>query len=360
MRASRPIVGLLVCALLGRVAAAQATPPQALEHRTPEDVERANRAERHITLDVEVSDASGNPVGGLDAQDFSLLVNGRPQAISAVHRLKGTGTVPPAEVILLLDALNPTFQDVSIARQGIEKFLRREYGHLAQPVSLVFLADDGAKLEPASRDGNALAEDLAKLKSPIRTFDVAQGASGLLERAQRSVHALTQLATLEAARPGRKLLLWVGPGWPLLSGPSATLSAENKRRYFATIVDLNTALRRAQMTLYSIAPLNLAQGTGLRSFLYQDFLKGVESPAQADAPDLALQVLAYQSGGLVLNKSGDLAGQIARAAADANVYYELSFDSSAGVRADEYRRLEVRVDKPGIAARTATGYYAQP
>jgi hypothetical protein len=62
--------------------------------------------------------------------------------------------------------------------------------------------------------------------------------------------------------------------------------------------------------------------------LYETYLKGVENPTQADSPNLALQVLAIHSGGLVLGKSGDLAGQIALCMADGREYYEVSFDAA--------------------------------
>ena len=43
-----------------------------------------------------------------------------------------------------------------------------------------------------------------------------------------------------------------------------------------------------------------------------------------------LQVLAYQSGGRVLNSSNDVAGEIARCAVDAGTYYVLSIQPPPG------------------------------
>jgi VWFA-related protein len=166
------------------------------------------------------------------------------------------------------------------------------------------------------------------------------------------------LSTYEAARPGRKLLIWVGPGWPLLSRLTAELSAQDQRRYFDSIVDMTTALRRAHITLYSVAPLNLAQVSGQNPFLYKTYLKGVENPAQADSPNLALQVLALHSGGLVLDKSGDLAGQISLCIADAQSYYEISFDAGEAATSPQYRALQVKLDRTGAQARTNSAYYA--
>ena len=326
--------------------------------RTPESAEQARRLERRVTLDVQVTDVSGKAVGGLGQQDFTLFDNGHPQTVTSFREIGGSDVSAPSEAILLLDTMNASLEDVVIERQGIDKFLRQNGGHLALPVSIVFLADTGVKLNKASQDGNSLAEDLKKLQTPMRVLGSAQGAGGAQDRSQRSLRAMQLLSTYEAARPGRKLLIWVGPGWPLLSRLTAELSAQDQRRYFDSIVDMTTALRRAHITLYSVAPLNLAQVSGQNPFLYKTYLKGVENPAQADSPNLALQVLALHSGGLVLDKSGDLAGQISLCIADAQSYYEISFDAGEAATSPQYRALQVKLDRTGAQARTNSAYYA--
>ena len=311
-----------------------------------------------VTLDVQVTDASGKPVSGLGQQDLTLLDNGHPQMVTSFREIDGNAVPAPTEVILLLDTMNATPEDVVIERQGIDKFLRQNGGHLALPVSIVFLADTGVKLNKASQDGNSLAEDLKKLQTPMRVLSSAQGAEGAQDRSQRSLRAVQLLSTYEAPRPGRKLLIWVGPGWPLLSRSAAQLSTKDQRRYFDSIVDMTTALRRAHITLYSVAPLNLAQNSGQNPFLYETYLKGVETPAQADSTNLALQVLAVHSGGLVLGRSGDLAGQISLCVADAQRYYEISFDAAEADTSIQYRALQVKLDRTGAQARTNSAYYA--
>jgi VWFA-related protein len=325
--------------------------------RTPESVEQTRRSERRVTLDVQVTDASGKALSGLGQQDVTLLDNGQPRTVTSFREISGAGEPAPAEAILLLDTMNASFQDVVIERQGIEAFLRQNGGRLALPVSIVFLADTGVKLNKASQDGNSSADDLKKLPTPMRVLGSAQGAEGAQDRSQRSIRAVQLLSTYEATRPGRKLLIWIGPGWPLLSRSTAGLSAQSQRTYFNSIVDTTTALRSAHITLYSVPPLNLAQVDGQNPLMYETYLKGVENPAQADSTNLALQVLAVHSGGLVLSKSGDLAGQIARCIADGRDYYEIRFDA-----ADEedirYHALQVKLNRTGAAARTSTEYYA--
>jgi VWFA-related protein len=357
MSRARPLLFLYLFAFsfIGSVGA-QTT--GGLIRRTPEEVEQARRLERRVTLDVQVTDTSHKPVSGLQQQDLTLLDSGVPQALTSFREIDGSSGAAPAEVILLLDTTNASFQDVVIERQGIEAFLRQNGGHLVLPVSIVFLADTSVKLGKPSQDGNALAEDLKKLPTPMRVIGSAQGAEGAQDRAQRSIRALQSLSTYEATRPGRKLLIWVGPGWPLLSRTTTELSAQNRSRYFNSIVDVMTGLRRAHATLYSVAPLNLAQVSGQNPHLWETFLNGVENPTQADSQNLALQVLAVHSGGLVLGQSGDLAGQIARCMADGQDYYEISFDAAADDEAIRYHALQVKVSRAGTTVRTAAAYYA--
>jgi VWFA-related protein len=202
-----------------------------LVKRTPESTEQASRSQRRVTLDVQVTDASGKAVSGLGQQDLTLLDDGHPQTITSFREISGSGVPAPTEAILLLDTMNATPEDVVIERQGIDKFLRQNGGHLALLVSIVFLADTGVKLNKASQDGNSLAEDLKKLQTPMLLLGSAQGAEGAQDRPQRSLRAVQTLSSYEAPRPGRKLLIWVGPGWPLLSRSTAQVSAKDQRRY---------------------------------------------------------------------------------------------------------------------------------
>jgi hypothetical protein len=86
----------------------------------------------------------------------------------------------------------------------------------------------------------------------------------------------------------------------------------------------------------------------------------MKTAGQVQFGNLGLQVLAVQSGGRVLNSSNDVSSEIAACIADANAFYVLSFDSLPGDGPDEYHALEIKIDRPGVAARTRSGYYAQP
>jgi VWFA-related protein len=119
-------------------------------------------------------------------------------------------------------------------------------------------------------------------------------------------------------------------------------------------------MREARMALYSVALTDSSIGAGTHTTLYQDYLKGVASPLRADTGDLALKVLALQSGGRILGPDNDLAGQIGMCVAEANAFYTISFNPPGAEHANEYHDLKVQLSQPGLTARTNTGYYNQP
>jgi VWFA-related protein len=309
-----------------------------------------------------VSDAAGKPILGLGPQDFKILDDNQPRKILSFHSYDGVSVKPnpPVEVILLIDTVNLPFSQLSFIRQEIARFLRQNGGHLSQPVSIMVLSDAGLRIQPRpSVDGNALLTVLDQVKGAIHTINPATGAEGDLERLQLSLRQMTAIAENEALRPVRKLLIWVGPGWPILDSPNFSFSDKDQRRYFDAIVELSTRMREARMALYSVSPTNV-EGSGERRFLYQDFLKGVTSARKADTGDLSLKVLAMQSGGRILGPDNDIAGQLDSCIADANAFYSLSFNPPPADRADEYHDLKVTVSQPGLTARTNSGYYNQP
>jgi VWFA-related protein len=317
---------------------------------------------REITLDVVVTDKSGHPESGLEQSDFTLLDNKQPTKILSFAAVQGKGvSEPPVEVILLVDEVNINFTNVSFARAQIEKFLRSGGGELQHPTSLAVLTDMGITVGNAStKDGNTLAEALEQNKAGLRSITRSQGVYGAGDRFGLSLNALQQLAAYETPRPGRKFVIWMSPGWPLLTGPRIQLSDKDQKGLFGNIVSLSDNLRRAGITIYSIDPLGTADAASSRTYYYEEFVKGVKKPGQVQMANLALQVLATQTGGRVFNSNNDVAGEIASAIEDASAFYVLTFEGLVGDGPNEYHSLEIKLAKPGLTARTRTGYYAQP
>lgn len=318
--------------------------------------------DRRISLDIVVTDKSGKPVSGLHQPDFTVLDDKQPQTILSFHAADGAAKTPdpPMQAILLVDAVNASFQGVGYQRQQIQNFLQQDGGQLSMPTSVAVLTDKTAQIQPTpTRDGKVLVDFLNSNESGLRTIGRSQGFYGGVERIQISLRALEALASYEATQPGRKLLIWVSSGWPLLSGPNVQTSRKDQEMLFNTVVALSTHLREARVTLYSIDAQGVNDASGPQRYYYRNFLKGVGSPSKTQNGNLGLQVLAFQSGGLVLAASNDIAGSIASCVADATAFYTLSFDSAPADNPNEYHALQVKIGKPGLTARTRTGYYAQ-
>ena len=181
-----------------------------------------------IKLDVVVTDKLGKPISGIARKDFKLLDNGQPAKILTFHAYDGTSTGPdpPVKIILLVDTLNLPERMASYERREVKRFLQQNGGRLAQPVSLVELSNMGVlTVGQPSADGNALAAEFAHNKNLEWIRHVPGGMRGESLDSLFSEHpalsalkALGDIATTERQRPGRKLLIWVGPGWGVGSG----------------------------------------------------------------------------------------------------------------------------------------------
>ena len=310
-----------------------------------------------VKLDVVVTPKSGTPDAELRQQDFTILDNKGPQPILSFKALAGTQA--PAEAVLVVDALNISIQGVGRELGEIEKFLRANGGQLPVPVSLAAFSQSGFQpIGSTTQDGNALATALAAFDFTNRTIRRSQGFYGAVDRYQISLAGLQQLTAREAERPGRKLICWISPGWPILSGPGVELDSKQQLGLFRSVVDLSTSMRQAQITLYSLDSFGVDESVG-RTLYYEAFLKGISKPYQVAIGNLSLQVLAEQSGGLALSSTG-VADMLKRCMNDLAAYYEITFEAAHAETRDEYHHIEVKVPQTGMTARTREGYYAQP
>jgi VWFA-related protein len=348
--------------ILSLFVTASCCPPLALAQSTgaPQGV---TLREATITLDVAVSDKAGKLVSGLDMKDFTLLDNNQPVKILSFHATdrapdaNSHGADTPVEAVLVLDTVNLDFKYVSSERQEIEKYLLSNGGRLAQPVSLYVYTEQGLDSSGApTTDGAALAAVVGQLDNKVRMSSLSQGVNGAIDRFYKSIKTLGAIAQHEALRPGKKLLIWVGPGWPMLDSVSVDIPESAQRENFGSIVALSGLLREGRISAYSIS--NTAGGA--TPALYRDFLKGAKSAGKSSPANLGLKVLAVQSGGRVLGPDNDLAAQIDSCVQDAQSFYTLSFVPPRADRINEYHDLKVLVATPGLTPRTNTGYYDQP
>lgn len=239
---------------------------------------------------------------------------------------------------------------------GLEKFLRLNNGQLAFPTSVFVLSSKGLSVQPVpSKDGNVLANIVDKVNGSVRARDAAAGIYGLSEQFQDSFKAMQEIVENEARKPGRKVLIWVGPGWPLLTERVFIESTESRQNYFRQLVNLTRRLREGRITIYNVAPI-----VGVTRELFKGYLKPVTEAHKMEIADLSLEVLAVNTGGRVQDPGNDLAELILKCENDISPYYTVTFESPPAAGADEFHSLRFELGQEGLTARSDTGYYNEP
>lgn len=318
---------------------------------------QGNQKDNRVTIDVVVADSLGHPIRGLQAGDFTLLDNKEAKKLTGFRALDARGTPgDPVHVVIAIDMINSPFMTVAREREQVGEFLKQDGGELANPTSIAVFTEKGIKAEQgSSRNGNDLLAALTKTQTGLRTEGRDTGFWGAVDRFNLSLQQLRQLAAYEATQPGRKMILVIGPGWPLLSWSGDQSDLKARQWVFSSIVQFTNGLRAADIALYCIDPYDLGRTD---PFYYQSFLKSVTAMKDATYPNLSLQVLAEHSGGQVLTRGRDILGELNTAIRDASASYELTFEGAPGNDAGEYHALQVQVDKPNAKVRTTAGYYA--
>ncbi len=357
----QPLLVLVASLLLPLAASAQQpgdTTPRPVNIPLGPNPTPAQSSSKAITIDAVAETKGGIPTPALQASDFTLLDNKTQRPLTSFNARVGKDA--PVEVILVIDAVNTRFQNVAYERSEIEKFLHANEGQLPFPTTLAIFTDTGTRIQPGfSKDGNALSAALKNEEIGLRELRRSSGFYGAEDRLNLSLTALRQLIGAESQQPGRKLIVWISPGWPALSGPNVQLDNKQQNGLFSEIVSLSTQLRQNRITLYSIDPLGPTDSL-FRTQYYRAFLKGITKPSQVDLGDLSLEVLATQSGGLAITGNSDVAGSLRRCLSDADAFYELTFSPPPSEVANEYHHLDLQVARPGLTARTRDGYYLQP
>ena len=347
-----------------------------------------------LLLDMIARDAAGLPLQGLGGDHLMLLDNKKP--VSADHWKLLTAEAA-TQVIVVLDAVNSSLPELVRSEDAVERTLQSHGGRLDHALTILIVSDTEPKADtgsattalhrrqlfvhriPASSDPHELLQALKDYRPGLQRILEAQGGSAQAERVRLSLEALSFIANAEKTLPGAKIVAWMSPGWPYL----AESDARSSQQLYDSVVYFSDLLREARLMLYVVNPegvaardtssqmegFELATRPGINGAntgtahvpqtigrdYYKAFLKGVTRANDADPNDLALQVLAIQSGGLVLPESNDLKAQLERCMAEADAVATLAYTPS---RAKEvYHAISVERSGGGKLLRSRTGFY---
>lgn len=280
-----------------------------------------------VSLPVVVTDRVGNHVRDLKAVDFSLLEDGVPQEIAGLAAVK-----EPISIALMLD--------VSGSTSGQLRTIQNE--------AIWFISDlrpDDSIAILSVADGVKLLEqfDIYHRKNTEKIREVSSG--GLSAVYDGVVFALDKVLKLEY---GRKALVFFSDGVDNRSEATREDTLEMARETDAPIycIYFDTSKERARQVPKLIRP---GGPLPLPTEKLSEYGAGFEYMSD----------LSRYSGGLLVD--GTRAGSIG--AAFKMIIEELSSQYSIGYypknrnRDGKYRLLDVKVNRPGMRARTRQGYY---
>jgi len=210
-----------------------------------------------IRLNVVVDAKSGQPVTDLGQQNFTILDNKSPGRISSFKVMTAADT--HVELILFIDAVNTPREIMKYVLNSTETFLKQNGGKLAHPTIVAVFTDTGIQTDNSfSTDGNSLSDTLEHRNISLR--QLPRNGGGIdSDLVSMSLRALNQFVAYASALPGRKLIVFISPGWPLLSGPGVNLTSKQQQQVFGNVVFFSSQLRQAGITLYDVNPLGATE-----------------------------------------------------------------------------------------------------
>ncbi|HEY7185482.1 MAG TPA: VWA domain-containing protein [Vicinamibacterales bacterium] len=337
-----------------------------------------------VEIDASVTDASGNPVTNLTADDFEILEDRKPQVITSftlvnipVERVErplfGGQPIEPDVItnqngegrlyVFVLDEVAP--EQALRTRKFLRRFIEQYFG--ANDIAAVsFLGRaSAANAQGLTSNARLLLESIDKFTGGFPkesvSIDPGTGVTGpsqlsapiteamLLQR--NTMASLRSIAEAVAAIKGRrKMLLLVSDNLPVnmqrvidYSGGTLSLPEEDAHKAI-------TAATRSNVTIYSIDPRGLSVDGGL----------GDSETAPTIASDMDhrmnMDALARVTGGFALTNTNSFDQAFSRIVRENSSYYVLGYSSTNDRRDGRYRRLEVRVKRPGLQVRARGGY----
>ncbi len=350
---------------------------------------RFRSAARLIQVSVVVHDGRNRPIRDLGKSDFTLLEDGQqlpiaffqapqaaesrgaegasPQGVAAAPTFTNRIESPGAGgvVAIVFDQLNSSTSQQIRAREHLLRYLMTLRG--GDRVALYVLAADGLhvlydftrdvatlvgalqriRAGAAGKAGLAPAELPLGLAEGLSAFE--QGTIGEMNAGLSALRTETTLESLEAVAahlsgvPGRKNIVWISAGFPLMIGGKVPPGAVARTRRAAR------ALNSVDAALYPVDVRGLLAGRGAAV----PTLSGVYGPIEG------LRVAADYTGGRAFFNDNDIAAAITKAVDDSRHTYVLGYYTVNEEWDGRFREIKIRVARGGARVRHRAGYNAE-
>ena len=385
---SAAVLGWMVC-LVGAGSTPQ-TPSQ--------PVPRFRSGVEAVVLDVSVLDSERRPVRGLTADDFTILEDGAPQALTAFTAVDVPDVEEPSAawvrdvapdirrndeasdrriVILVMDDATPMPADEVLRARALARLAIQHLGP-GDLAAVVYAFDKKA--------GQGLTTDRARLLAAVDLFNGAidrmpemnagvstslpfssfnTSAAMLYQATAATLRAVAEYLTDIPQR--RKALLFVSVGLPLdidlmepqVIGQTTGDSTGAARQIQTDLQELIRAAQRANVNIYGLDPGGLRSPAPPSRSINVDTGTVTIVPSEAGAGTLNrefLRGLAGNTGGFVVTNSNDPDPDLAQIVRENGSYYLLGYQPTNARAAGRFRKIEVRVSRPGVTVRTRSGY----
>lgn len=365
----------------------------------PAPVTVFHSAARLVQVDV-VARKHGLAVAALTKDDFTVLDDGKPQNIvlfsstsqiaagpdpaplapgTISNRIEPAAATPANATVLLIDQRNTPQSDQAFVMQRIVRFFETRHGKGGQPdrIALYTFGRDGSlhvpqeltdRIDLLLRAAKQLKPDDPSLRSedPEETNDEIAGFE-LRNRVMDTSEVLQAVARHLASVPGRKNLIWITAGFPLVSTEGSKLLANFNPQMEAAA----RALTNSNFAFYAVDALGLrgtlsgitgipdAASARLYPFVqFANFARPEADfhPAFPPADD-AMSRLAALTGGLAFADNEGIEDSIQKALDDSHLGYTLGFYVPQTDGPAAWHKLRVKVNRPGIKVRYRAKYF---
>jgi Ca-activated chloride channel family protein len=295
-----------------------------------------------VSLPVVVTDRMGNHVRDLKKEDFQVFEDGVPQEIGGFAAVE-----EPISVALTLDTSGSTEFQLGRIRQEAVRFvnlLRQD-----DSIALISFADEVRLLEPFNIYHKKSTDSLRSLKPG--------GLSAVYEAVWLS---LEQVLKLEY---GRKALVLFSDG---IDNRSETVTEQETldlaRKTEATIycIYFNTSKDHYKRISTMFAPsLDSSRFASAAQWPPRIPIPKGKNPEYTAAQEYLLKLARY-SGGILVDASriGNLGAAFSRIAQELRSQYSIGYYPKNTKHDGAFRKVDVRVTRLDLTARTKEGYYS--
>ena len=358
----------------------------------------------YVEIDARVTDAQGNFARNLTRDDFQIVEDGHPQALTAFSMvdipiehpdppLFAKTAIPPDVVsnqtpfegrifVLVMDDLNTKFNVTSRTRAAARQFVERYVGS-NDMVAVVntsgvskTMQDFTSNRQLALKAIDAAMGNKAESSTAARLQDYnqSQGARGgastmnanfnemmRWNNARNSMQTLKNLADYMAGMRGRrKAVVYFSEGVnydviDTINNPHATDVRHDMQ-------DVVAAATRGNVNFYSVDPRGLTTGMEdaieVGSFPSDNSISSTDLMEEVRLEHDSLRVLADDTGGFAVLNQNDFRTAFDRILQDNSSYYVLGYYPTNDKRDGRFRNVDVKVLKPGLTVRARKGYVA--